>query len=88
MKNVLTLIVASAIALSGTAFAQDKMEKMDHKMDKKPMMGMESHKMKGHMMSHMKKSHMAKSHMMKSHMAKKGEMKMEKKDSMMKKGGK
>jgi pentapeptide MXKDX repeat protein len=82
MKNVLTLIVASAIVLSGSAFAQDKMGKMD----KKPMMSHKGHMMskKGHMMKgHMMKGHMMKSHMAKGHMMKKGMM--DKKGSMMKK---
>jgi hypothetical protein len=85
MKNVLTLIVVAAIALSGSAFAQDKKDAM---MQKKPHM-MKGHMMKGHMMKgHMMKGHMMKGHMMKGHMAKSSMMKshMTGKDSMMKKG--
>ena len=80
MKNLLALVVASAIVLSGSAFAQDKKDAMMSK--KAPMMA------KGHMeKAHMKKKrrHTMKGHMMKkkSHM-----MKMDgKKGGMMKMGG-
>jgi hypothetical protein len=72
MKNILTLIVASAIVVSGSAFAQEK----------KPMMAKKMSKMGK--MSKMSKAPMAKKMAKKGSMMKKGMMK---KSAPMKKKG-